>query len=91
MLKISKEAINNLREIMSRSCDYAETQEFVNDLVTETSRELGSKYPYGDDIGLIEDIDSGEFSTVSEFANIFWDKVVISFLNILETEEENDY
>ena len=85
MVKISKKIINNIREIMNRGCDYAGTQEFVDDLVTETLRELGSKYPYGDEIGLV-DID-GEFNTISEFANVFWDKAVISFLNVLETEE----
>ena len=85
MVKISKKIINNIREIMSRGCDYVGTQEFVDDLVTETLIELGSKYPYGDEIGLV-DID-GEFNTISEFANIFWDKAVFSFLNVLETEE----
>ena len=84
MAKISKKTIDNIREIMSRGCDYVGTQEVVNDLVTETLKELGSNYPYGDEIGLIDA--DGEFSTVSEFANTFWDKAVVSFLNVLETE-----
>ena len=85
MAKISNKTINNLREFMNRSCDYAGTQEVVDNLVSETLRELGSKYPYGDEIGLV-DCD-GEFNTVSEFANVSWDKAVTAFLNVLATEE----
>lgn len=85
MAKISKTTINNIREFMSRGCDYAGTQEFVDDLVTKTLEELGSKYPHGDEIGLVDA--DGEFNTVSEFANVFWDKAVACILNVLETEE----
>lgn len=85
MSKISKKTINNLKEFCSRGCDYAGTQEVVDDLVTETLKEIGTKYPYGDEISLFDGDD--EFSTVDEFANIFWDKAVEKILNVLETEE----
>lgn len=84
MAKISDKTINNLREFMNRGCDYAGTQEVVDDLVSETLGELGSKYPYGDEIGLVDA--DGEFCTASEFANTFWDKAIICVLNVLKTE-----
>lgn len=85
MAKISIETINNLREFMDRGCDYAGTQEMINDLVSETLGELGSNCRYGDEIGLI-DYD-GEFGNLEDFANLFWDKAVEAILNVLETEE----
>lgn len=85
MSKISTETIDNLRESLARGCDYAGTQEVVDDLVIETLRELGSEYPYGDEVGLI-DADR-EFSTVEDFANLFWDKAVEAILYVIETEE----
>lgn len=85
MAKISKKTINNLRELMNRGCEYAGTQDFINEIMAEVLSNLGSKYPYGDEIGLVDA--DGEFNTVSEFANMFWDRAVIAFLNVLATEE----
>lgn len=84
MAKISKKTINSLREFMDRGCEYAGTQEVVDNLVTETLEEIGTEYPYGDEISLFDGDD--QFSTVGEFANIFWDKAVEKILNVLETE-----
>ena len=85
MAKISAETIENLREFMDRGCDYAGTQEMINDLVCETLIELGSNCRYGDEIGML-DYD-GEFATAEDFANLFWDKEVECILNVLATEE----
>ena len=85
MSKISKKTINNLEEFLNRGCEYSGTQEIVNGLVHETLKEIGTEYPYGEDISLFDGDD--QFSTVEEFANIFWDKVVANILNVLRTEE----
>lgn len=85
MAKISKKIIDNLREFMDRGCEYAGTQDVVNDITTEILSDLGSIYPYSDEIGLIDA--DGEFNTIDNFANMFWDKAVIAFLNVLATEE----
>lgn len=84
MAKISKKTIENLREFLSRDCDYAGTQDRVDEITTEVLRVLKSK-SYGDEIGLVDA--DGEFSTVEEFANMFWDIAVANFLNVLATEE----
>ena len=85
MAKIPEETINNLREFMNRGCDYAGTQEIVDDLVHEALEEIGTEYPYGDDISLFDG--DNQFSSVAEFANLFWDKAVECILNVIETEE----
>lgn len=88
MAKISKKTINNLKEFLSRGCEYAGTQEIVDGLVSETLKEIGSAYLCGDEISLFDGDD--QFSTVDEFANIFWDKAVEKILNVLETEEYDE-
>lgn len=85
MAKIPKKTIDNLREFMNRGCDYASTQEIVSDLTTESLKECGSKFPYGDEVRLVDA--DGEFTTVDEFANVFWDKAAEVVLNVLKTEE----
>ncbi len=85
MAKISKNTINNLREFMSRGCKYSGTQEIVNDLMNESLREMGAKVIEADDVSLI-DWDDDTIGTLDDFANIFWDKAVESFLNVLATE-----
>lgn len=84
MAKISKKTIENLREFMDRGCEYSGTQETVDDLVYETLTEIGTASPYGDEVSLFDGDD--QFSTVGEFANLFWDKAVEKILNVLETE-----
>ena len=84
MAKISKKTINNLREFLSRGCEYTGTQEQVDEITTEILRVLKSK-SYGDEVALVDD--DGEFSTVEEFANMFWDIAVERILNVLETKD----
>lgn len=85
MSKISKKTISNLEEFLNRGCDFSGTQETVDELVHETLKEIGTEYPYGDEISLFDGDD--QFSTVGEFANMFWDKAVEKILNVLKTEE----
>lgn len=66
-------------------CKYSGTQEIVNDLMNESLREMGAKVIEADDVSLI-DWDDDTIGTLDDFANIFWDKAVESFLNVLATE-----
>lgn len=86
MQKVKQKDMEELREFLSRDCEYAGTQEIVNDIVTETLKEIGTEYPYGDEIGLFDG--DNHFSTVEEFANIFWDKAIEKILNVVETQGE---
>lgn len=85
MSKISKKTIRNLEEFLNRGCDYSGTQEIVDGLVHETLKEIGTEYPYGDEVSLF--VGDDQFSSVEEFANIFWDKAVENILNVFRTEE----
>ncbi len=86
MAKISKKTIENLREFLNRGCDYAGTQERVKELADEALKECGCEICQSDDATII-DWDEDTICTVDEFANIFWDKAVENFLNVLSTEE----
>lgn len=82
-MKIPKKTIENIKEFVSRGCECSGTQEIVDELVHDTLEELGTENPYGDEVALWDD---GMFSTVEEFANIFWDKAAEKIINVLETE-----
>lgn len=86
MAKISKKTIENLWEFLNRGCDYAGTQERVKELADEALKECGCEICQSDDATII-DWDEDTICTVDEFANIFWDKAVENFLNVLSTEE----
>lgn len=77
--------IDSIIEILNRGCEYAGTQEIIDELITETLKACGSKYPIGDEVSLIDA--DGEFSTVNEFANIFWDKAIKNIFNVIATED----
>lgn len=85
MAKISEETINNLREFMSRGCDYSGTQEVVDGLLYETLKELGTEYPHGNGVCLFDGVKY--FGDIKEFVNLFWDKAVECILNVVATEE----
>ena len=53
MAKIPKKTIENLQEFLDRGCEYAGTQETVDDLVYETLTEIGTASPYGDEVSLL--------------------------------------
>ena len=84
MATVSTNTINDLRDFMDRGNAYAGTQEIVNDLVYETLKELGTEYPYGDEISLFDGDD--QFATVEDFANLFWDAAVEKILNVLNIQ-----
>ncbi|MBO5208499.1 MAG: hypothetical protein J6B68_04050 [Lachnospiraceae bacterium] len=86
MAKISKRTINNLREFMSRGCEYSGTQDVVNDLMNESLRDMGAKVIQADDVALV-DWDEDTIGMLDDFANIFWDKATDKILNVLETEK----
>ena len=70
---------------MDRDCDYSGTQEIVDDLIHKVLKEIGTEYPYRDEVNLFDGDD--HFSDVGEFADLFWDKAVECILNVITTEE----
>lgn len=85
MSKLSEKDIEELKEFTDRGCEYAGTQEVVNDLMNESLREMGVKTIMADDVGLV-DWDENQLGTLEEFCNIFWDKAVEKILNVVETQ-----
>lgn len=84
MAKISKKKIEELREFLSRGCDYAGTQETVDEIKAEVLEEMGCEYS-ADEVGL--EWGTKVYGVVDDFADIFWDKAVEKILNVLSTEE----
>lgn len=85
MSKLNKKDIEELKEFMDRGCEYAGTQEVVNDLMNESLREMGVKTIMADDVNLV-DWDENSIGNLEEFCNIFWDKAVGKILNVVETQ-----
>lgn len=85
MSKLSKKDIEELKEFTDIGCEYAGTQEVVNDLMNESLREMGVKTIMADDVGLV-DWDENQLGTLEELCNIFWDKAVEKILNVVETQ-----
>ena len=86
MAKISKKAITELEDILSRGCDYADTQSVVTEYANETLKELGCELCQADDASVV-DWDEDTICTVEDFANAFWDKAVEGILNVLKTKD----
>ncbi len=84
MAEISKKTIENLRDFFSRGCDYAGTQEVVDELKYKALKKMGCEYA-ADEVGL--EWDGEEMGTVDDFADYFWDMAVEIFLNVLKTED----
>lgn len=83
-LNLTPHDVDELREFLSRGCEYSGTQETINDWTSEVMKELGSKCAYIDEIELL-DID-GKYYSLEDFVNLFWDKAVKGILNVIKTQ-----
>lgn len=80
-------SIEELREELSRGCEYAGTQEVVHQNFLETMEELGG---IGDwDEMAAEDLE-GKMCVLQSLFEIFYDKTVEKILNYIESYEENE-
>lgn len=70
MSKLSKKDMEELREFMDRGCEYAGTQEIVDDLMNESLRKMGVKMIYAEDVQLV-DWDESSLGTLEDFCNNF--------------------
>lgn len=86
MTKISQEIMDNLREFLSRGCEYSGTQDIVYSIAYEALEAAGCELCGSEETAIV-DWNGKEICTVDKFTNIFWDKAVEKILNVLETEE----
>lgn len=86
MAKISKKTIENMCDILDRGCEYAATQDVVNEIANKVLEEAGCELCQCEDVTII-DWNGETVCTLDEYANMFWDAAVEKFLNILSTEE----
>ena len=84
VLRISLE---DLREVLSRGCEYAATQEMVHTSFYEAMEELGG---VGDwDEMAAEDLE-GQMCVLQSLFEIFYDKTVEKILNYIGSYEEEE-
>ncbi len=88
MGKLSEKDMEELREVLSLSCEYSGTEEIVSEIVCETleimdKSGMKTEMRSADEIGLTDD---KEFATLDDFVRIFWEKAVEKILNIVETQ-----
>lgn len=86
MGRLSKRDMEELREACSYDCGYTDTEEVVKDITAQVLEELDSDTTYGDEVGLVDSDGNEEFTTLDEFARIFWDKAAEKILNVVESQ-----
>ena len=84
MGKISKKTMENLREGLSRGCEYTGTQEVVHETFLEALEELGG---VGDwDEMAAEDLE-GQMCVIQSLIEEFYDRMIEKVLNFIESEQ----
>lgn len=84
MAKIGKKTLEEIEDILSRGCNYADTQEVVHATFLETLDELGG---VGDwDEMAVEDLE-GQMCVLQSLFELFYDKTIEKVMNILRTQE----
>lgn len=80
---LPRKKLERIGMFLSRGCEYAGTQETVNEIKAEVLDGMGFGYP-ADEVGL--EWDGQPIGTLDDFADDFWDRAVERFLNVLSTE-----
>lgn len=80
--------LEEIRDFLDRGCEFAGTQQIVDDIAADILFEMGAEYPFPDEIELKE-IDN-EIGVLSDFAEKFWDKAVDAMMNVLESFAEEE-
>lgn len=85
MSKLSEKDMEELRDILSLGCDYADTKNVVHETADETLSDMG--IDLGIECMLITD---GEFEgsvPLEEFVDKFYSKTIEKIMNVLKTQE----
>ena len=84
MAKISKKAIEEIEEILSRGCEYADTQEVVHESFIDALKGLGG---LGDwDEMSTTDLNDNEI-VLQDLFEAFYDKTIEKVMNIIKTQD----
>lgn len=84
MSKISKKAIEEIEEILSRGCEHADTQEVVHESFLQALNELGGEGDWDEMTAL--DLNDDEILLQDLFES-FYDKTVEKVINVIKTQE----
>ena len=82
MSKLSEKDMEELRDILSLGCDYADTKTVVHETADETLAVMG--FDLGIECMIITD---GEFEgSVEEFVDKFYSEMIEKVLNVISTQ-----
>lgn len=87
MKAISRQTLEHIEQFLSRECEYAGTQEVVDELVSDILMSHGINSCTDEII-----LDDGHVNKLclEDFINEFWDVAMKMVMNVLETEELDD-
>lgn len=84
MARIGKKTLEEIEDILSRGCDYADTQEVVHQSFYEAMEELGG---LGDwDEMSAKDLNDNDI-VLQDLFESFYDKTIEKVMNVLRTQE----
>lgn len=84
MAKISKKAVEEVEEILSRGCEYADTQEVVHESFLEVLGELGGEGDW-DEMSTL-DLNDKEI-ILQDLFEAFYDKTIEKVMNVIKTQD----
>ena len=84
MGKLSKKDMEELRDILSIGCDYADTKTVVHETADNTLRDMG--IDLGIECMLVVDAECEGGIDLEEFVDNFYIKIIENVLNVVETQ-----
>ena len=84
MAKLSKKDMEELRDILSLGCDYADTKTVVHEAADKTLQDMG--VDLGIECMLITDGEYEESIDLEEFVDKFYSNVIQNVLNVVSTQ-----
>ena len=85
MSKLSEKDMEELRDILSLGCDYADTKTVVHETADETLVNMG--FDLGIECMLITDGEIEGSVPLEEFVDKFYSKMIEKVLNVVSTQE----
>lgn len=85
MAKLTEKDIEEIKDILSLGCDYADTKTVVYETVDDTLRDMG--IDLGIECMLVVDGEYEDSIGLDEFVDKFYSNIIEKILNVVATQE----
>lgn len=85
MSKLSKKDLQELRDIFSLGCDYADTKTVVHETADKTLQDMG--IALGIECMLITDGEYEDSVDLEEFVDRFYSNIIENVMNVISTQQ----